>query len=542
MVYSIAPSCGLRLVHTLETCSVIHWIPARYAMDLNAEERLRLIDRCDRLLAVTDQGLAGPFNSHDFEQSAGKVWQQDLFRSEEIPDLSELKEQLTGAMSDDSIFHNGAWTRAASRSEYWIDETCQELREMSFTNTAMPSHLWAASSRDSTAWTSYDENEEIFWKPFRARSVEQQFPGSPNHRHQESRQAHVQITAGHWSLDEVHADGDEEERADIIWSVSQGALFYQQQLPEEQPCHISSSTRRRHGEADRQQAEKHQPDRGRPERQKCDRQRPERGRYDGQQRHEHPQSKQHQNAKQEPLQRQRDDRQLFERQKVHKSGSDTQPESECPHAISEASVLDNWKLLLLALNDLNSRMTVEEVKTVEQLKEGREAFQNPGTDEFFTPGHVEGTEQTLRLTPPSEGPMSDKPRNVSAQFHCTVASPYWEWDSVSPTISFSSMAVTESIQQAPDQIVLIRWMTKNSRTTLLEYVGRLCELHRRLSNEPDKSRLICKPMLEWMSRNKIGDTSKSRARSNELKIVLAGRERARAQMLSASKHRVRFAL
>lgn len=510
-------------------------------MDPNAEERLQLIDRCDRLLAATDQGLAGPFDSHDFEQSTGKVWQQDLFRSEEIQDPSELTEQLAGSMSDNSIFHNGAWTRPASRLEYWIDESCQELREMSFTNTGMPAHLWAASSRDSTAWTSYDENEELIWKPFRTQSIEQQFLGSPNHRHQETRQAHAQIIADHWSLDEVHADGDEGERADIIWSVSQGALFYQQQFPEEQPCHISSSTSRRHGEADKQQAEKHQPDRGRPERHECDRQRPEQGRYDRQQRHEHPQSRQHRIAKQEPSERQRDDRQLFERQKAHRSRSDTQPGFKCPHAIGEASVLDNWKLLLLALKELNSRMTVEEVKTVEQMKEGRKAFQNPGTDEFFTPGYAERTKQTLRLTPPSEGPMSDKPRNFSAQFQCTVTSPYWEWNSVSPTVSFSSTAVTESIQQAPDQIVLTKWMTKNSRTTLLEYVGRLCELYRRLSNEPDKSRLICKPLLEWMSRSRIGDTSKSRARSNELKIVLAGREQARAQMLSASEHRVRFA-
>lgn len=78
----------------------------------------------------------------------------------------------------------------------------------------------------------------------------------------------------------------------------------------------------------------------------------------------------------------------------------------------------------------------------------------------------------------------------------------------------------------------MRWMSEHSRNALLEHVGRLRELHRRLPNKPDISRLICEPLLEWMSRNRIGDTSKSRAQPNKLKIVLAGRERARAQMMS----------
>ena len=396
---------------------------------------------------------------------------------------------------------------------------------MSLTDARISAHLLAASSRDTTAWRSYVENEQIFWSPFRAQSIEQQFPHSLIYRHQETKQTHAHMIAGHWSLDEVHAGGDDEERADNIWAVSQGALFYQQQFPEEQPCRVSSSTSSRYREADRQQPEKQQPDRVRPERQQCDTQR----------------SDKRQNVKQQPSECQPYDRQLSEPQKAHRSQPDTQPEPKCSHAISEASVLDNWKLLLLALEELNSRMTVEEVKAVEQMKEGRKACQNRESDECFIPGRMERIKQALRLGPPSEGPMKGKSRSVSTQPQCTVTGPYWEWNSVSPTVSFSNMKVTESIQQAPDQVVLLKWTTKKSRNSLLELAGRLRELHGRVSNEPDISRLIFKPLLEWMSRNRIGDTCRSRAHSDELKIVLSGRERARAQMLSASEHRVRFA-
>ena len=489
-----------------------------------AEERLQLIDRCERLLAATGKGLAGPFDSHDFEQSAGKFWQQDRFRSEYIQDLSELKEPLTGNMSDNPIFHNRAWTRPATGLEYWIEETCHELGEMSLTSAGISAHLLAAPSRDTTAWRSYVENEEIIWSPFRAPSIEQQFSHSLIYQHQETKQTRAHMIADHWSLDEAHARGDEEERADNIWTVSQGALFYQQQFPKEQPRRVSSSTTSRYGESDRQQSEKQQSDRGRPERQQCDTQRLDK----------------RQNVKQQPSESQRYDRQLSESQKAHRSRSDTQPELKGPHAISEASVLDSWKQLLLALEELNSRMTMEEVKAVEQMKEGRKACQNRESDEFFIPGRMERIKQTLRLRP-TEGPVKGKSRNVSAQPQCTVTGPYWEWNSVSPTVSFSNMKVTEIIQQAPDQVVLQKWTTKKSRNTLLEHAGRLWELHGRLSNEPDISRLIYKPLLEWMSRNRIGDTSRSRAQSNELKIVLSGRERARAQMLSASEHRERFA-
>ena len=230
---------------------------------------------------------------------------------------------------------------------------------------------------------------------------------------------------------------------------------------------------------------------------------------------------------------------MCEPQKAHRSRSNAQPEFRCPHTTSEASVLDNWKLLLLALEELNSSMIVDEVKAVEQMNEGRRALHNRGTEKLFTPGAVgERIKQIFKLGPLSEGVRSGKSRNP---FQCTVTGPYWEWNSVSPINSFSKLAVTESIQQASDRVVIMKWMSEHSRNTLLEHVGRLRELHRSLSNESDRSRLICEPLLEWMVRSRIGDTDKSRAQANQLKIVLAGRERARAQMLSPSEHRVRFA-
>ena len=227
-----------------------------------SEEKLQLNGRCDKLLAATDQGLAGSFGSSDFEQSAGKFWQHNLLRSEKIQDLSELREQPMGNMSDDSIFHNGAWTRPACRLEYRMEETCQELRDMSFTHTRMSAHLLATPSRGSTALTSYVENEETSCEPFRTQSTEQQFSRSLIYRHRETKQAPISRIAAHWSLHKVHADGDEEERADSIWSASPGALFHQQQFPQEQPYHISSSTSKRHGEVERQRFEKHKSDRG----------------------------------------------------------------------------------------------------------------------------------------------------------------------------------------------------------------------------------------------------------------------------------------
>ena len=504
-----------------------------------AEEKLRLIDRCDRLLAATDQGLAGPFGSSEFELSAGTLWQQDLFRSEEIQGLSGLREPLTGDMSDNSIFHKRAWTRPARTFEYRMEETCQELREMSFTNTGFSAHLSAASS-SASALTSYVENEETFWNPVRTQSIEQSFPRSLICRHQETRQFQTQKIADHWSLNEVYANGDEEERADNIWSASQGALFHPQQSPKEQPCHISPITSRRRREAERQRTEKHQPDRGRPERQQCDNGRFEQGRYERQQRLTHPRSEQRQDVKQKPFERHRDEMRLYELQRTHGSQSDKRPEFMCPNPTSEASVLDNWKLLLQAFEELNSTMTVEEVEAVEQMEEGRRKPNNHGTDEFFTPGYAGRTKHTLRLGPLPEERRSGKSRNVSVPFQCTVTSPYWEWNSVSPTVSFSNVTITESIQQASDRIALLKWMSEHSRNTLIEHVGRLRELHRRLSNERDIIELLCKPLLEWMSRNNIGDTGKSRAQPKGLNIALAGRERARAQMMSA-EHRVRFA-
>ena len=491
------------------------------------------------MLAATDQGLAGSFGSSDFEQSAGKFWQQNLLRSEKIQDLSELREQPMGNMSDDSIFHNGAWTRPACRLEYRIEETCQELRDMSFTHTRMSAHLLATPSRGTTALTSYVENEETSCEPFRTQSTEQQFSRSLIYRHRETKQAPISRIAAHWSLHKAHADGDEEERADTIWSASQGVLFHQQQFPQEQPYHISSSTSKRHGEVERQRFEKHKSDRGRPERQHSDSQLSERSHYDRQQRNEYLRFEQRRDAETQPSECQRCDMEMCEPQKTHRSRSDAQPEFRCPHTTSEASVLDNWKLLLLALEELNSSMIVEEVKAVEQMNEGRRALHNRGTEKLFTPGAAgERIKQILKLGPLSEGVRSGKSRNP---FQCTVTGPYWEWNSVSPTNSFSKLAVTESIQQASDRVVIMKWMSEHSRNTLLEHVGRLRELHRSLSNESDRSRLICKPLLEWMVRSRIGDTDKSRAQANQLKIVLAGRERARAQMLSPSEHRVRFA-
>ena len=497
-----------------------------------AEQRLQLIDKCDRLLAATDQGFAGPFVSSDFDRSAGEIWQQDRSRSEEIRNLSELRKQLIGNVSDDLIFHDGAWIKPACMSEYQMEETCQEFRHMSLTESGK-------SAQRASALTSYVENEETFWRPFLTQSTEQRFSRSLFYRHQETEQAHTQSIVDHWPLDEVHANGDDEERADNTWSAPQDTLFHPQHFPEEQRRHISSSTNRRCGEAERQQSEKHQPARGRPERQQCDSQ--QSGQHERQQRHERSRSEQLRYKMRHPFESQQCDMRLCGRQRSHRSRSDMQPEFKYPQATSETPIMENWKLLLQDLEELNSLMIMEEVKAVEQMKEGRGPFENRGTEEFFMPGERERTKQTLRLRPLSEGSRSGRSRNVSAPFQCTVTGPYWKWNSVSPTVSLSNVAVTESIQQSSDRLILLKWMSEHSRNTLLDFVGRLRELHRRLSNEPEMSRLICKPLFEWMSRNGIGETSKSRAQSNELHVVLAGRERARAQMLSASERRGRFA-
>ncbi|KAL8793808.1 MAG: hypothetical protein Q9195_003638 [Heterodermia aff. obscurata] len=495
-----------------------------------AGERLQLIERCDRLLAATDQRFAGPFISSDFEQNAGKFWQQHHFSSEEIQYLYGLTEPRAGQMSDDSAFHDGAWTRPTYSLEYQIEETCQGLRDMKFTKSGMSANLLTAPGRGTTALTSYVENEETFWNPFRTQPMEQHYSHRRVYGHKEIKQPHAPRIADRWSL---HADGNEEGRADNIWSASQGPLSHPQQSPEEPLCDTSSNTSGRSGEAERQQSAKYRSDRERPQRQQCDGQRSEKGQYDRHQRHEHPQSEQRRDVKQPPSECQRCDMKPSERQRAHRSRSDKQPEFKSPRGKSEASDLDDWKMLLLSLEELNTLMIFEEVKTVEQMNEGRRASHNRGTDDIFTPGHAERTKQTLKLRPTSEGPRSGKSRTASAPFQCIVTGPYWEWNSVSPTVLSRNVTVTESIQDASDQAILRRWMSEHSRNTLLEYVGRLRELHRRLSNKPDKARLISKPLLEWMLQNKIGDTSRSRAQSNELIIVLAGRERARAQMMSA---------
>ena len=414
-----------------------------------AEEKLQLIDRCDRLLAETDQGLAGPFGSSEFEQSARKFWQQDFFRSEEIQDLSEPREQLTGNMSNRSIFHSRVWTSPACRFEYQMEKTCQELRDMSFTNTRTSAQLSAAPNRDNPALECYVENEETLWNPFPTLSIEQQVSRSFIYRPQATEQSHTQRIANHWSLDEVHTDGGEEERADNIRIASQGSLFHPQPFSEEQPCHISSKTSRRQGEAERQKSEKQQSDRGRSQGQRCDSQRSEHGQHDRQQLHQPSQPEQRRNLRQQQSESQRGDMQLSEGQGAHGLQSDRQPETKSSHATSEASVLDNWKRLLLALEEINALMILEEVKTVEHMKEGRRAYHSGGTHDFFTPGRTGRTKQTLRLGPLSEEPRSGKSRSVPAPFQCTVTGPYWEWNSVSLSFSIATWPSLKAYSKLP---------------------------------------------------------------------------------------------
>lgn len=330
-----------------------------------------------------------------------------MFEIGRIKDVAEPSAQLGSYASGMPRFFDGPSIGHLGMGTHWMESICQDLRGINNGNDGLTTHLLAVHKRDTSMLKTYAEGDNAISKEFRTESIEERFSTLVLHDDAEAKQAYSKATADHHFRSSFHPFSKEEDRADNIQSRPRDpagqAYFHRQRYPQEQKPYLLPGTCQDYEEAECERSNK---------------QRSERYRFDGQ----HFDTA---HSLKQPSGRQHLERSQGDRHSRHKPALMAREESE----------LSSWKRLLLAFEELNSRMAVEQALCVDQMHEGNRVFHDQRMTSIHTAGHGKGTQRSSRHRPESGEPRNGKSVHFSSPIYCTIIGPYWGWDSVSTAIT-----------------------------------------------------------------------------------------------------------
>lgn len=319
-----------------------------------------------------------------------------------------------------SRFPNGPSVGPQVEGTEWLEGACRDLRHIKLADYDVTVDSFSAHVRDEAMNVSYVQSRTEIYRNRTGGG----FPNSVVHRENESRKIYVEDPGDRLLVGQFDVfDREESNRKNagytgIVHQAHPPRDIYSEQVP----APTVSPPDHRYQKAVleppiRRPLEGQHSDRQRVEKQHTNRQKPNKQPSNGRRfMRQHTQRTQPENSR-------------SSRQQPASVQGSRQPKLQPSLTKREDPELDSWKNVLLALEALNIKMTVEENEHVGQAHEIGGLHRQPTS--LHLPVFRSRSRQHSRQGRRSGGARDGRSKTPSRSIRCTVAGPYWEWDSVS---------------------------------------------------------------------------------------------------------------